>query len=83
MLQPPLRPVLFSAINILMSNINSAKNRVGRPRVDSEAVNVRLERPQLAALEAWATEQGGELSRPEAIRRILTDYLTRRGFMKK
>ena len=36
-----------------------------------------------AVADAWAAEQGGELSRPEAIRRILTDYLSRRGFMKK
>jgi len=44
---------------------------------------VRLLPELTVPLDAWAAEQGGELSRPEAIRRILTDYLSRRGFMKK
>ena len=65
-----------------MSNVFSAKKKTGRPKVDSEAVNVRMERLQLNALDAWAEEQPVPLTRPEAIRQILTDYLKRRGFLK-
>jgi hypothetical protein len=65
-----------------MSNIFSAKKKIGRPKVDSEAVNVRMERDQLSALDAWAAAQAPAPSRPEAVRRILSDYLKRRGFLK-
>lgn len=51
----------------------------GRPVVDSEQVLVRLPRAQLNALETWMNHQPDALGRPEAIRRILADYLQRRG----
>lgn len=59
-----------------MSTVVSAKNkRTGRPRVDSEAVNVRMERPLLSALDAWRREQPDLPTRPEAVRRLVEKAL--------
>lgn len=44
---------------------------MGRPKVDSEAVNVRIERDGLIALDDWRKAQSDVPSRPEAIRRLL------------
>ena len=52
-------------------SIADAKKSRGRPNVDSEAVNVRLERPMLTALDAWRQKRLTTPSRPEAIRRLL------------
>jgi hypothetical protein len=61
-----------------MSRVFSAKKKTGRPRVDSEAVNVRLERPALDILDAWiAAQPEPRPSRPEAIRRLLVEALGR------
>jgi hypothetical protein len=54
-----------------MSTNNSAKKSKGRPTVDSEAVNVRMQRNQIEKLDAWRREQPDLPSRPEAIRRLL------------
>ncbi|MDF7673534.1 CopG family transcriptional regulator [Acetobacteraceae bacterium ESL0709] len=55
-----------------MSNINSTiKSKKGRPKVDSEAVNVRLLRPALVALDDWRRAQGDLPNRAEAIRRLI------------
>jgi|TARA_R100000501_G_scaffold15113_3_gene27457 hypothetical protein len=54
-----------------MSTLPSAKKKIGRPPVDSEAVNVRLKRGQLDALDKWRKAQGDDPSRPEAIRRLV------------
>jgi hypothetical protein len=55
-----------------MSILNSAKKpQKGRPAVDSEAVNVRIERPQIVALDDWRRQQTDLPSRPEAIRRMI------------
>jgi hypothetical protein len=57
---------------IIMSAVNSAKKPVkGRPVVDSEAVNVRIERDMLGALDDWRRGQSDLPSRPEAIRRLI------------
>lgn len=56
-------------------SIVSAKKSRGRPSVDSEAVNVRLERPYISALDVWIAKQKAPLSRPEAIRRLLAKAL--------
>ena len=59
-----------------MSSLPSAK-KIGRPKVDSEAVNVRMERPLLAELDAWiAGQPEPRPGRPEAIRRVLQDHLS-------
>jgi hypothetical protein len=55
-----------------MSRDDSAKKPPkGRPVVDSEPVNVRIERQQLAALDDWRRGQSDLPSRPEAIRRLI------------
>jgi hypothetical protein len=49
----------------------SAKKPKGRPRVDAEAVNVRIERDALARIDAWRRGQSDLPTRPEAIRRLV------------
>ena len=63
-------------------SVTKSPKVMGRPRSAPTAV-VRLPLSVIEAAEAWAAEQEGEISRPEAIRLILSDYLTRRGFLKK
>lgn len=59
-----------------MSTINGAKKpSKGRPRIDSEAVNVRFERNILTELDEWRRLQTDLPTRPEAIRRILESAL--------
>ncbi|UNC15611.1 CopG family transcriptional regulator [Acidiphilium multivorum] len=47
------------------------KAKKGRPPVDSEAVTVRMERPQIARLDDWRRNQSDLPTRPEAVRRLL------------
>jgi hypothetical protein len=55
-----------------MSTLNSAKKlSKGRPVVDSEPVNVRIERSQIVALDDWRRQQTDLPSRPEAVRRMI------------
>ncbi len=56
-----------------MSTLNASKKRKGRPRVDSDEVSARLQRPLLDALEAWAADNG--ITRAEAIRRLIAKGL--------
>jgi len=66
-----------------MSSLPSAKKKIGRPSVDSEAVNVRIERSMLDSLDAWiAAQPEPRPSRPEAIRLALKDWLTGLGLLK-
>lgn len=46
-------------------------NKGGRPKVNATPITVRLPPEQLAALDVWREKQEDQLSRPEAIRRIL------------
>ena len=64
-----------------MSTVFSAKKKkTGRPRVDSEAVNVRLERRLLDPLDLWIAEHADpKPTRPEAIRRALEEWLIGQG----
>jgi hypothetical protein len=55
-----------------MSTLDSAKKpKRGRPTIDSEAVNVRIERSQMASLDDWRRTQRDLPTRPEAIRRLI------------
>jgi Arc/MetJ-type ribon-helix-helix transcriptional regulator len=58
-----------------MSTLNNIKKKMGRPPVDSEAVTVRMERSLLDALDRWREAQPDVPSRPEAIRRGVTEWL--------
>lgn len=48
---------------------------MGRPTVDSEEVSVRMQRPQLDALDTWRESQPDLPGRPEAIRRLVDKAL--------
>ena len=59
-----------------MTSIDDTKKpKSGRPRADTEAVNLRLPRELLAALDDFRRGQDDLPTRPEAIRRILADAL--------
>lgn len=55
---------------------------MGRPPVDSEQVNFRIVREHLDALDRFISEQPDTPKRPEAIRRILKDWLKTHGYLK-
>lgn len=57
-----------------MSTIDARKKR-GRPPVDSQEVSVRMERRLIEAVDEWRDGQPDALTRPEAVRRILTRFL--------
>jgi hypothetical protein len=50
---------------------NRKKKRAGRPRVDAVLIGVRVPPPGLAEIDAWIKRNEPELSRPEAIRRLV------------
>lgn len=65
-------------------SILSVKKSRGRPRLDTEAVNVRMGRPMLDALDAFIAEQPDpKPTRPEAVRTLLFDALAGVGHMPK
>jgi hypothetical protein len=59
----------------------AAKSKIGRPKTTGTGTPtlVRLHDQQLAAIDAWIAEQADEISRPEAIRRLIDRGLTRTG----
>lgn len=55
-----------------MSIDSAKKSKKGRPKVDTEAVNVRLERTALDGIDVWIADNGPPyVTRPEAIRRLI------------
>lgn len=54
------------------------KPKLGRPKTtgSGEAQIVRMHKPQIAAIDAWTKAQGDQISRPEAIRRLVQLGLT-------
>jgi hypothetical protein len=62
--------------------VNSNKRGPGRPRTGiGKVIGVRLYPEVERALDAFIAKQKDPIGRPEAIRRILTDYLKRRGLL--
>ena len=58
-----------------MSNLPGAK-KIGRPRVDTEAVNVRMPMDMIAALDTLIAQMPDpKPSRPEAVRQIVAASL--------
>jgi hypothetical protein len=55
------------------SRLDSAKKskKMGRPPVESEAVNVRMAVDALKSLDDWRRQQQDLPGRPEAIRRLV------------
>ena len=71
-----LGPLFYGAIKSSCQYLGAKKSKQGRPPVDSEAVNVRLERPALNAIDAWiAAQPEPRPTRPEAIRRLVEKAL--------
>lgn len=56
--------------------------KVGRPKVGATPVTVRIPPDVLAMLDEFASQEPDTPSRPEALRRILRDWLVNRGYMK-
>ena len=55
---------------------------MGRPPVDSEQVNLRIQRAELDGIDAFSSEQEDTPARTEAIRRIIRDWLVSHGYLK-
>ena len=79
MLQHLVRPLYFWHHQTMMSIDETKKPKKGRPPVDTEAVNLRLPRDILAAVDKFRREQADLPTRPEAIRRLISEALDKRG----
>lgn len=55
------------------------KSKTGRPKVDSEAITLRLPRDLLEAIDDFRRDESDVPTRPEAIRRILTGWVKSTG----
>lgn len=67
-----------------MMSINETKKpKKGRPAVDTEPVNLRLPRDVIDALDARRRAESDLPTRPEAIRRIISDWLRENGYLPK
>lgn len=55
------------------------KSQVGRPKVDTEAVNLRLPRKLIHQLDDLRRLEPDLPTRPEMIRRILQDWIAQQG----
>jgi hypothetical protein len=53
------------------------KSKIGRPPVDTDAVNVRMSAVMLSQLDDWRRAQPDLPGRPEAIRRLLAEKLSK------
>jgi hypothetical protein len=56
------------------TKIGTRKSR-GRPATGAESVHLRILPDQSAAIDAWINQQDADLTRPEAIRRLLEEAL--------
>jgi len=65
-----------------MTSIDDVRKGPGRPVVGATPVTVRVPPDQLTAIDAWISEHAPEIvSRPEALRRLAADGLTRMGYL--
>jgi hypothetical protein len=55
---------------------------MGRPRVDSTLIAVRLTPAELERLDVWRLAQEGQPGRPEALRRLARRVIGKRGKLK-
>jgi hypothetical protein len=62
---------IYDIIKSAMSINNVKKSGRGRPRVDSEAITVRMSADLIELLDAHISRQKEDLGRPEAIRRLV------------
>lgn len=59
--------------------MTSKTSKGGRPPVDSERVDVRIQRELLDKLDNWRKSQADDPSRPEAVRRLIDEALGKEG----
>lgn len=59
------------------------KNLGGRPKVDSEQLNIRLHRAEFDAIDAYAATQDGAPSRTKAARLIIQAWLMDHGYLPR
>ncbi|TMV03158.1 hypothetical protein FGI60_12150 [Brucella haematophila] len=57
------------------------QKKIGRPAVDTEAVNVRLPREVIEAVDAYRKNEPDLPTRPEGIRRLVTVVLREKGYL--
>lgn len=57
--------------------MSTEKNKMGRPRTDSEPVMIRMQPAMIAAIDEYRRTLEDLPTRPEVIRRILADVLAR------
>lgn len=53
----------------------------GRPAVDTELLRARVSRDILDGIDRFAAEEEDKLTRPEALRRIVRDWLIGHGYL--
>ena len=58
---------------------DSRKKRIGRPPVGATLIGVRMPPAALAELDAWIKKNALDLTRPEAIRRLVELGLKAKG----
>lgn len=80
--QPLARLVDFSYAIFMGSAISRTRKR-GRPATGAISVHLRVGPPELSGLDQWRKDQQEETSRPEAVRRIIAEYLRERGYLAK
>ncbi|GHH05738.1 ribbon-helix-helix protein, CopG family [Pseudodonghicola xiamenensis] len=51
--------------------------KMGRPKVDTEPLNIRMDRQMLQAIDDYRRSQKDLPSRPEVVRRVLAEWLER------
>jgi hypothetical protein len=65
----------------LIRDSKKSKPKIGRPKTTGtgQAQVVRMHNHQIASIDAWIAMQADEMSRPEAIRRLVEIGLKSRG----
>ncbi|WP_157968829.1 hypothetical protein [Tropicimonas sp. IMCC34011] len=53
--------------------------KMGRPKLDTEPVTIRMDRQMLKAIDDYRRVQQDLPSRPEVVRRVMTEWLQARG----
>lgn len=66
----------------MVSTVNPRKKRMGRPPVDSEQLNLRIQRDALDGIDAFAAAEHDQPNRTEAVRRIIRDWLIGHGYLE-
>jgi hypothetical protein len=78
------RPVFICYQIMMKQSIPDSKKSRGRPTTGiGKSIGLRLYPELETAIQKYEKAQKTQVSRPEAIRQILTDYLRRRGFFVK